>query len=189
MKIEIPEDIRTYVRKQRVKRLLLCVVLFVILGVIGYFYINKLYPLNRNLSYIFFSLMILLITGVPHKLIDSTWHGTIVSSKNVTSTEHVPGMPFTYNYFWSAVHKKLAVADENGNVTIRRSEKIREKYSQDITDELVPGNYVVHVGGTKYTLVFTKNPEHFRCAVCGMENPSKNTHCVDCGHTMIRMHI
>lgn len=186
---EIPDDIRAYVRKRRIIRLSVCVALFAVLGVVGYFFINRLYPMNRNLSYLVFSLAILLVTGVPHKLIDPTWSGTILSSKNVITTERPFGMPYSRENMWTAAHRKLLVVDDEGNTHVRRSEKVREKFSQEISDELIPGNYALHVGGTKYTLVFTKEPQHFRCAVCGMENPTKNTHCADCGHTLIRLKI
>ena len=69
-------------------------------------------------------------------------------------------------------------------------------FSKDINSFSVSGesklnNYkkdriAIHIFGTKYTTAIPENEDDKTiCAVCGEENECGDTHCKDCGHSLL----
>ena len=145
--------------------------------------------------YVLFMTLPFLITGVPMKLIDSSWSG-IVSNVDVEDSvgtfDRAFGRPGTYD----RQDLILTIKKDNGEVITRSALFVGERYKLNISDHpTIPsagkitdhlndykgGDRVYKYYGFKYLYVVPSEEEDKkRCIVCGLNNDKHRARCLNC---------
>ena len=188
-KIKLPNDLRKYVLRWILKRVISCAVLLLCFGVIMLLYADVLFGELQSsfkvLIYIVIMIITFSITGVPHKLIDQTYYGKVVevrqvlSLDNESSTKPSSGRSFTRNTIYLTIvtpdGKKITKKAHSGRVKPYHA----EAYQKD--DE------VFHLAYTPRTIVLPESADtRVECCVCGRNNDIANDTCDACGYTLVK---
>ena len=191
-KNKLPNDLRKYVLRRALKRIISCMVLLLGFGVIMLLYGDVLFGELQNafkvLIYIVIMILTFRITGVPHKLIDQTYCGKVIevnqvlSMDNESSTKPSSGRTFTRNTIYLTIvtpdGKKITKKAHSGRVNLYHS----EAYQMD--DE------VFHLAYTPRTIVLPQSSDtRVECCVCGRNNDIENDTCDGCGHTLVKVFV
>jgi hypothetical protein len=211
--IDLPYDIRHYVRKNIIKRIILCV-LIVALDIVAYFICNQYFTDNLgfvNMIAIFVAAGFCGIsaTGIFKYVFDRSWCGEVINVKvetvyNATSFGSSRGCArYEENVIWLYIKKpngkiiihdaiRLAIAMDT---PYRRLQAHIDKYvnvgkiENEIKNYSV-GDKVYHFYGVPHLFVHhIEDMSRVSCIVCGMKNPAANKVCGECGHTLITQEI
>ncbi len=170
MRNRIPKDIQSYVRNRRLKCIVPCVLLLtalVILAVWNPPILAELAPLNRTLSFAVATIVVLWVTGVPFRVIDTTWSGKIVDIKEKTKTEsNFPAVPQKHTLY-TARTTYFIIENSRGKRRRYVAEKRNAKYYPNSDEKFKIGDEVLHISGTDYTIVLN-DPKRRSCIVCGL---------------------
>ena len=197
--ISLPKDIKRYVRKTILLRLLKFVILSAISSFLIYFLNDRIMERCHILVYtgllVGLGIMPFWVSEIPMKLFDSSWRGIVkaVDIKEETGTVTVSTrvIPYTNHIFILTVEK------ENGKIVkvkakeygYKRYKGSKVPHAGDIQHHLndyKEGDTVYHFYGLTELFVIGKNrPMNVNCVVCGSENPRTSTHCHHCGHTLL----
>ena len=187
--ISVPEDIFRFSRKKKKIRIIVfCLIMVAILLflIFGRQYYEFWKPLNKILTLCATIVFVMIVTGVPLKLIDKSWWGTVEAVKINTYTDsEVKYRPLRENRFTS-IRIILHVKTENSrNPVVVWQQPCRF---------LVPENYyktgdtVCYVDGTDYVCILpNKQGYTVKCVICGLENDRNNENCAVCGHGILKM--
>ena len=199
----LPSDIKLYIKKSITKRLVLFLALFVSLGALILLFADSFFQkTNENIKDSFCLLIMLIpfiVSGIPHKLFGSTWHGTIINVEHkVTTGTYMVGIrPFPYE----KTIVSLTIEKENGRLvfkdvassSIDRHKKMNysdfyeAKKSEHLDGDYKIGDMICYFYGLKYPIIISDGErEQLFCAVCGHKNPKKNDKCFNCGHSIIK---
>ena len=189
MSYKLPRDLERYVRDHILKRLILLNVLLAAIGTILIFFGRRIFNFEnhglRILCYIVTLLIPFRISGVPAKLIDSTWSGKITDiNVKMTTDSDSPSKP-TRETLYTKRTVYLTVVTPEGR-TVRH-----KVYSgpDDVSGVWHVGDTVFHLYGTDQTVVVPRSgayAETVRCPVCGRSCDVNESHCAGCGHTLIK---
>jgi len=188
-KIELPNDLRKYVLRWILKRVISCAVLLLCFGVIMLLYADVLFGEVQNafkvVIYIVLMVLTFIITGVPHKLIDQTYYGKVVevrqvlSLDNESSTKPSSGRTFTRNTIY------LTIVTPDGKKITKNAYSGRVKQSH--SEAYQKGDKVFHLAYTPRTIVLpTSSDTRVACCVCGRNNDIANDTCDGCGYTLVK---
>lgn len=184
----LPQDLKSHIRKSVLKRIIPCALLMAAFGILLFFLGERIFNMEnvqlRILCYIAVMLIPLAVTDVPIKLIDRTYCGEVVGAevKRTVDNESYVKPSLEHMYFKNTVY--LDVRLDSGKV-------ITVKAFEGRDDDLNPyfykkGDRVFHLYGSKYTIVLTNDSVNaVRCAVCGTKSLKEHGVCADCGHTLI----
>ena len=145
--------------------------------------------------YVIFMTLPFLITGVPVKLIDSSWSG-VVSNVDVEDSigtfYRAFGRPGTYD----RQDLILTIKKDNGKVITRSAVSVGERYKLKVSDRPpipTPGKITDHLNdykigdrvykyyGFKYLYVVPSDEDDKkRCIVCGLNNDKHRDKCLNC---------
>lgn len=145
--------------------------------------------------YVLFMTLPFLITGVPMKLIDSSWSGTVSNvdvEDSIGTFYRAPGRPSTYD----RQDLILTIKKDNGKVITRSALSVGERYKLNVSDRPpIPtvgkitdhlndykiGDRVHKYYGFKYLYVVPSEEEDKkRCIVCGLNNDKHRDKCLNC---------
>lgn len=196
-KLNLQADLKKYVRKYILKRIIPCVCLFSALCTVLILWGETVFNTKGNISWrVFYYGLTLaipfLVTGVPLKLCDRTYAGTVdnvevsvgvaVTDKSVRAVSD-----YYYNKNWnskSVVYLTVNTTDER---------KIRKKAHEELSkfntsiDKYAKGAKVFHLYGTKEIIIFpTEADTHAKCCVCGGINRKTENHCEHCGYSLVK---
>ena len=186
----LPADLKKYVRKRIMKRVIPCGILLIICGVVLLLWGNRIFDTdNLGFKYFCYFLVMLvpfLVTGVPIKLKDKTYFGTIDRVDIVT----------TYDLS-SKVHAKLEMLYKKNtvylNVILPDGKELYTKVYegkanlQQHLSTYEKGDMVFHLYGTEYTVILPKDAEtRVQCAICGSNNDKEQDVCRNCGYSLVR---
>lgn len=199
-KEKLPKDIVQYVNKKVIWR----VIIFVLLE-IAWIAVSALtwqYFAAKTNVFFHISIVILLgiipfwLSGVPFKLIDKSWMGTVtdVSVKAETGT-YIAGGGKAFPYDKNVIYLKVRTDNGEEKCIPAREFGIRSHpgfpvpNEGDITQHLNDysvGDKVYHFYGLKYNYMVKKNYDMIECVVCGCYNQQVRDHCINCGHSLIK---
>lgn len=185
---ELPQDLKTHIRKTLLKRIIPCCILLAACGVLLFIWGERIFNMEniqlRILCYIVVMLIPLAITGVPMKLIDRTYCGEVVGGRVKRTVDNNSYVKPTIEemYYKNTVY--LDVRLDNGKVI---TVKAYEGRDTDLNPYFYKkGDRVFHLYGSKNTIVLPKdNVNAVRCPVCGLLNLKEEEKCKDCGHSLI----
>ena len=196
MKIKVPGDIKRYIVVRVGGRILACTALLaaVITGVT----LNLADILERGISYavLLYAVPIVLVfvvTGVPKKLIDSTWIGEVTEQKVKTIIQsRVSGANYKTGFdgYGSKMSEyrnvlTLTVKTENGNsVSFKACETSDTELFENMLADFKAESKVAHVYGTKYLRLIDEDAETVKCIICGEENEKGEEKCAKCKHSL-----
>lgn len=188
---QLPLDLRRVARQAVLRRVIPCVLLEVGLVVLMLLIGDDLFgdtPMPTALIYGLYVLLLLVppfVTGVPLKLLDKTYCGTV---EDVKVTD---GVAFQYAVAkggkrYSTIVTTLTVRTSDGE-SLRRTVTHTGGHAQLKGEGYRVGDRVFHLYGSPHTVVIpAKQSDIRRCAVCGETNGFEETCCRSCGHTLIR---
>lgn len=189
----VPRDIRQYVRNRILRRVIPCVVLVAVLVSLLVIFdaeffgaADKKFRLQAQvLSYSLAVVIPMLITGVPLKLIDSSWEGKVIKVHAYTTIESNAPLKQSRNDLFLQLNVKLTVRTPEGK-TIRRKAAHSRASNKTIVHHYQVGDYVMHLYGTDHTVVLSRDAATpVSCVICGRRNPGKVGRC-ECGYSLMR---
>lgn len=187
VKYELPRDLKSYTRNFILKKLLVLAALLAVFGTILFFLGGRIFNFDnvglKILCYIITLLIPFRISGVPAKLIDSTWRGQITDiNVDLTTDSDSPSKP-TRETLYTKRTVYLTVVTPEGK-TVRH-----KVYSgpDDVSGGWHVGDSVFHLYGTDKVVVLPDGKsDTVACPVCGSSESAHAEHCTGCGHTLIK---
>ena len=205
--IDLPDDIRGFVRRNILKRILLCV-LVVAFDIAAYFVCNEYLTenlgfLNMVAFFVFAGFCGISATGISKYIFDRSWCGEIIKIEvetlyNATSTGK-GCVRYEENVIWLYIKKpngKIIIHDAMRlgiamDTPFRRMRAHVDKYVNIGKIEYEIKNYsvgdrVYHFYGLKHLFVHhIEDMSRVPCVICGMKNPAASHVCGECGHSLI----
>lgn len=204
--IELPEDIRSYVRKKITKKLWLCVA--EIAGLAAAWLVCSEYLIGyigfANVLALFVALGVFGVsaTGILKYITDRPWSGEIIKvtvdrERNSYSTGAKTGV-----YMENVI--RLYIKKDNGKMIIYSAMRLGENSGYPIqrpefvgkyvalgdiskhVDNYSEGDRVYHFYGLEHIFVYHfKDMSRVDCVVCGAKNPRSDSKCGFCGHSLV----
>ena len=144
---------------------------------------NKVFQTS---CYIVVMLIPFAITGVPHKLIDSTYYGTVKKVDIVTTMDNDSSVKPTREHLFLKNTIYLSIEQPNDKLIYKKAYSGKANLQQNI-NEYNEGDFVFHLYGTKTVVVLPNaNDTSVHCSVCGSSNNIADDKCRDCGHSLIK---
>ena len=161
--------------------------LLAVFGTILFFLGERIFNFDnvglKILCYIITLLIPFRISGVPAKLIDSTWCGQVTDiNVDLTTDSDSPSKP-TRKTLYTKRTVYLTVVTPEGK-TVRH-----KVYSgpDDVSGGWHVGDSVFHLYGTDKVVVLPDGKsDTVACPVCGSSESAHAEHCTGCGHTLIK---
>ena len=161
--------------------------LLAVFGTILFFLGERIFNFDnvglKILCYIITLLIPFRISGVPAKLIDSTWRGQVTDiNVDLTTDSDSPSKP-TRETLYTKRTVYLTVVTPEGK-TVRH-----KVYSgpDDVSVVWHIGDSVFHLYGTDKVVVLPDGKsDTVACPVCGSSESAHAEHCTGCGHTLIK---
>ena len=104
----LPKDLQIYCRNRILKRVIPCIILISVFATIltlwGSVIFNTDNKAFQTSCYVVVMLIPFVITGVPHKLIDSTYYGTVKKVDIVTTTDNDSSVKPTREHLYGTNH-------------------------------------------------------------------------------------
>ena len=195
---DIPEDIKKISRKKLFRRIFILCAVYVIEIIIAVIFRDMFFKRGLNRAIInsaIFVLVPLLFIIMPLRK-DRSWIGRIQKCCVVTKDNSIESYRFVF-----AKINPCAIKKDNGYSNTEDCIVLKlingfEMYSKDINiftedDYEKLNNYkkdhiAIHVLGTKYPTVLPESEDDkIICVVCGGENEFFDTHCKNCGHSLL----
>lgn len=140
----------------------------------------------RNSCYIITMLLPFAITGVPHKLIDSTYYGTIRKINIVTTIDNDSSVKPTREHLYLRNTVYLSVERPDGKLIYRKAHSVKAEVTQN-ANTYNEGDSVFHLYGSNIVVVLPdSNSATIQCSVCGSYNNIENDKCHNCGHSLVK---
>lgn len=186
----LPKDLQIYCRKRILKRVIPCIILIFAFATVLILWGNVIFNTNnktfRISCYIVVMLIPFVITGVPHKLIDSTYYGTVKKIDIVTTTDNDSSVKPTREHLYLKNTIYLSIEQPDGKLIYKKAYSGKARLQQNI-NAYNEGNLVFHLYGTNAVVVLPDtNDRSVHCSVCGSSNDIENDQCRDCGHSLIK---
>ena len=186
--MQIPDDIKSYVKKKYTRTAVLCGVVEAAVILFLCLYGKRTFSAFDPFSYVAIHVLLILAPilafKIPQMILDRSWRGTVtrVVINTVTDNEY-PGKP-TIEHAYMRNDVYLYVSLGNGK-TVRKKVYSGKAREGRFINTYHAGDYVLHVAGTRYV---QKRPGRLAdpviCVVCSAEGAAEDTHCKSCGHTL-----
>ena len=186
----LPKDLQIYCRNRILKRVIPCIILIFVFATIlalwGSVIFNTDNKAFQTSCYIIVMLIPFAITGVPHKLIDSTYYGTVKKVDIVTTTDNDSSVKPTREHLYLKNTIYLSIEQPDGKLIYKKAYSGKARLQQNI-NAYNEGDLVFHLYGTNTVVVLPDaNDSSVHCSVCGSSNNIENDQCRDCGHSLIK---
>ena len=188
----VPQDIRKYVMRCIFRRVFPCVLMMVIFFGVLILYDRAFFgeadkpfrTQTQMLGYAAAIVLPMLLTGVPFKLIDTSFEGVVEKVHAYTTVEDPRQAIHMNNAQYQRLNVRLSVRTPSGH-RIRRSIAKSKMVDKRILEWYHVGDRVIHLFGTPYTTVLPKDAgDKVRCVICGKNNEGRSR-CCDCGYSLI----
>ncbi len=187
----LPKDLRKYCRRKILTRIIPCAILVCIFATILMLWGKSIFNTDNKefqvSCYILVMLIPFVLTGVPHKLIDRTYYGTVKKVDIVTTTDNKSSVKPTRENLYTKNTIYLIIQQPSGKTIYKKVYRGKASFQQNI-NTYHEGDSVFHLYGTNAVVVLpdtTKATVH--CVVCGSSNNIENDKCQDCGHSLIKI--
>lgn len=186
----LPKDLQTYCKKKILKHVIPCAILIFAFAIILALWGNIIFNTNNKAfqisCYIVVMLIPFAITGVPFKLIDSTYCGIVKKVDIVTTTDNDSAVKPTREHLYLKNTICLNIEKPNGKLIYKKAYSTRANLQQNL-NTYNEGDLVFHLYGTNRIVILPDlNESTVHCAVCGSSNNIENDKCRDCGHSLIK---
>lgn len=186
----LPKDLRTYSRKRFLIRIIPCAILVAAFAAVLILWGKAIFNTDnvafRVLCYVLVMLIPFALTGVPHKLIDETYCGTVKKVDIVTTMDNESSIKPTREQLYERNTIYLSIEQANGKLIYKKVYSGRASMQQNI-NKYNEGDFVFHLYGTKNVLVLPDMASTtVHCAVCGSSNKIEDDKCRDCGHSLVK---
>ena len=186
----LPKDLQIHCRKRILKRVIPCIILIsvfaTILALWGSVIFNTDNKAFQTSCYVVVMFIPFAITGVPHKLIDSTYYGTVKKVDIVTTTDNDSSVKPTRERMYLKNIIYLTIETPNGKIIYKKAYSGKSRLQLNI-NAYNEGDLVFHLYGTKTVVVLPDSKDStILCAVCGSLNNIENDKCRACNHSLIK---
>lgn len=172
------------------KKVIPCIILISVLATIlalwGSVIFNTDNKAFQTSCYVVVMLIPFVITGVPHKLIDSTYYGTVKKVDIVTTMDNDSAVKPTREHLYLKNTIYLSIERPDGKLIYKKAYSGKAQLQQNI-NAYNEGDLVFHLYGSNHVVVLPDaNDSSVYCSVCASSNNIENNICRDCGHTLIK---
>lgn len=190
----VPSDIRQYVQNRILRRIVPCAALTVLLIVVFLVFDSVFFGApdkpfriqSQILAYALAFIIPMLITGVPFKMMDRSFEGRVEKIHVYTTVEDPRRALHMNNAQYQRLNVRLTIRTPEG-MRIRRSVAKSRMVDKRILEWYQKGDAVLHLYGTRYTIVLPKTQtDPVRCVICGKKSESGAVRCAECGYSLIR---
>lgn len=190
--IELPKDIKRHCVNSLLKRVIICILLFVALLTAIVMWGDILLPLDerysgfKKLCWLVILSLPFIITKIPVVIFDKTYSGVVKTVDIETTPDTTRGARPTIETVYMKNTIVLTVETLDGK---EFRKKVYADHANDAQhlNTFEKGDYVVHLRGKKHTVILPKpSSTHCICAVCGAVNETTNSCCSHCKHTIIK---
>ena len=188
--MNLPKDLQIYCRNRILKRVIPCIILICVFATILALWGNVIFNTDNKAfqvsCYIVIMLIPFVITGVPHKLIDTTYYGTVKKVDVVTTTDNDSSVKPTRENLYLKNTIYLSIERPDGKLIYKKAYSGKARLQQNI-NAYNEGDLVFHLYGTDTVVVLPKsNSDTIHCAVCGSLNNIVDNECRGCKHSLIK---
>ena len=188
-KIDIPKDIKKYVFKHRIPYAVFFLALMVL---VAFVCVSGEYVSWAG-TVLALIVAFFILAGLPvfkNNLFDKSWQGEILKINDLNVTvpgKGVIGTYLSFKRYSTFTANFLIITLKNGDEVFDKTIRMPKNFPvNSLTDIYTPGSRVLHIGGTMHYVALKENQHSYICPVCGIENDTENTNCLDCGHTLIK---
>ena len=188
-KTNLPKDLTLFSIKTALKRVVPCVLMLILFSVALTFWGDVILPIKKEpvktILYVIVMLVPFAVTGVPYKMLDRTYTGTVQKVEITTTVDNAYHSKPTREslYYKNTVY--FHVMQENG-VVIRQKVSEKDARAAQNLEAYKVGDKVFHLYGSTQTIVLPEEKDELvQCAICGEANYKNECHCKLCGHTLI----
>ncbi len=186
----LPKDLQTYYRNRILKRVIPCIILISVFATILILWGNVIFNTDNKAfqtsCYFVVMLIPFAITGVPHKLIDSTYYGTVKKVDIVTTTDNDSSVKPTREHLYLKNTIYLSIERPDGKLIYKKAYSGKARLQQNI-NTYNEGDLVFHLYGTNTVVALSESKDTIiHCAVCGSSNNIADDKCRDCNHSLIK---
>ena len=187
----LPKDLKAYGRKKILQRVLPCALMFVSFGLILLEWGTVIFATRNKIflisCYVVVMILPFVLTGVPHKLIDKTYYGTVTKVDVITALSCKSVVKVGGDMMWYTKNTIfLTVLLENGKTKRVKVYEGQTKLGQHL-NTYKEGDKVFHLYGTNVTIVLPGSADiSVQCTVCGTSNNINDDKCRDCGHSLVK---
>lgn len=186
----LPKDLQIYCRNRILKRVIPCIILISVFATILALWGNVIFNTDNKAFQISCYIVVMLVpfvaTGVPHKLIDSTYYGTVKKVDIVTTTDNDSSVKPTRERLYLKNTIYLSIEQPDGKLIYKKAYSGKANLQQNI-NAYSEGDLVFHLYGTNIVVVLPdSNDDTVVCSICGDNNTVDNDICRGCGHSVIK---
>lgn len=201
MQRTLPKDLRKYVITKICCRLFICIgalIIFIFLAINygdDFLFRNENLSNNREIVCILICGLICYICGVPKKLLDRTFVGTIEKVSVISGYDsEVRGQrqstlnsrTTSYRGFKPINTVYITVRTTKDKLITRKVYCEGSGNETNYDDFFKIGDKVFHLFGTKhYVKLSIDNKQKIICPVCGLQNPRTTSSCDSCKHSLV----
>lgn len=187
----LPKDLSNFCKKKILARAIPCSLLIIlfttVLALWGSVIFNTDNKAFQTSCYIVVMFIPFVITGVPLKLIDSTYYGTVKKVDIVTTTDNDSSAKPTREHLYLKNTIYLIIEKPDGKLIYKKAYSGNARLQQNL-NTYCEGDSVFHLYGTNTVVVLPNtNTDTVHCAVCGFSNNIEDDKCRCCGYSLIKM--
>ena len=191
----LPSDLKGYARREVLKRVVPCILLSALLVYLLLFFGEEIIGTRKALAKIICYPLIMLIpfilTGVPFKMLDSSWTGEII---HVTAKAGIAAASGAARHIYGDVKVIVTIRKTNGKTMKYKMQAVAFPKGSDAKGNIERalnmypvGAKVCHLYGTKHIVVIPSAADTtVLCPVCADVNDKEERACRSCGHSLIK---
>ena len=188
--MKLPKDLMSYCRKRILIRVVPCLILFILFATIlalwGDILINTDVLEFKISCYVLIMIIPFAITGVPHKLIDTTYYGKVRKVDIITTPDNDSSFKPTREHIYLKNTIYLSIEQPNGKIVYKNVYSGKARLQQNL-NTYHEGDFVFHLYGTKQVIVMPQATNtDVQCSICGTSNPLESDNCRNCKHSLIK---
>ena len=188
-KTKLPKDLTLFSIKTALKRIVPCVLMLIAFAVALTLWGDVILPIEKepvkSILYVVVMLVPFAVTGVPYKMLDRTYRGTVQKVEITTTVDNAYHSKPTRESLYYKNTVFLHIMQENGVVIRQKASEKNAKAAENLEAYKV-GDKVFHLYGSPQTIVLPEEKDQLvQCVICGEANYKNECHCKLCGHTLI----
>lgn len=186
----LPKDLRQYSVRRALFRIIPCGILLLVFGIVLALFGERVFNTENQMfrvsCYAVTMLLPFAVTGVPFRLLDRTYWGTVDEVQVKTTAESVSSVKPSLESLYQKNTVYVTVRLPNGKRIHKKVCEGRAEHTANF-ESYHKDDRVFHLYGTRYTVVLPKETDSLvQCAVCGDQNATTEECCRNCGHTLIK---
>ena len=185
----LPRDLRLSSLWHAARRMLLWLALTAAFGALLYYQGGEIISLGtrelRISIYIAIMLLPFPLTGMPWKLIDRTFWGTVAEVEEDAGRVRLKGEIVSPKA--KRITKKRMILTDSEGQEVHKKVDWQNSSPRGYEKEFHPGDRIIHLYGSPCTVVLPKEGDtRVYCAACGVSNDGIRTRCRRCRHTLMK---